>query len=68
MNPFDIVILVLLAAAVFFALRQIFIKRGCSCGGSCGGGSCGSCSCGCADCSRSCTGVRKNEPDKAPTR
>ncbi|MBQ6678972.1 MAG: hypothetical protein IJM76_03030 [Lachnospiraceae bacterium] len=63
MNPFDIVILVLLAAAVFFALRQIFIKRGCSCGGSCG-----SCSCGCADCSRSCTGVRKNEPDKAPTR
>ena len=63
MNPFDIVILLLLAAAVFFALRQIFRKRGCSCGGSCGGDSCG-----CADCSRSCTGVRKNEPDKAPIR
>ena len=45
MNPFDIVILVLLAAAVFFALRQIFIKRGCSCGGSCGG----SCGCGSFD-------------------
>lgn len=63
MNPFDIVILILLAAAVFFALRQIFIKRGCSCGGSCGG-----CSCSCAGCSRSCAGSRKNHPDKAPVR
>lgn len=61
MNPFDIVILVLLAAAVFFALRQIVVKRGCSCGDSCSG-----CSSGCAHCSRSCAGDRKEGPDKAP--
>lgn len=47
MNAWDIALLLLLALAVFFALRRVIRTRrkgGCSCGGSCD-----SCSCGCKE-------------------
>ena len=50
MNAADLILLVLLAAAVFFALRHIrkIRKSGCSCGNA-GGctGDCASCRAGC---------------------
>ena len=37
MNLIDILLLLAIAAAVFFAVRRIRRGSGCSCGGGCGG-------------------------------
>lgn len=56
MNPADIVIILLLAAALGFALRQIIKKKGgCSCG-------CGSCSGNCGACQSACKKRKNTDP------
>jgi uncharacterized membrane protein len=51
MNLVDILIIAVIAVAVFFAVRHVVKLRksgGCACGSS------GGCSCGCAGCDKPC--------------
>ena len=56
MNIIDILIIAVIAVAVFFAVRHVVKLRksgGCACGSS------GGCSCSCADCNKPCGKVGK---------
>ena len=50
MNLVEILIIAVLAVAVFFALRRMIRMRK---SGGCG------CGCGCADCEKACTAARR---------
>lgn len=50
MNLVEILIIAVLAVAVFFALRRMIRMRK---SGGCG------CGCGCADCDKACTAARR---------